>query len=181
MTCGFARAHVGAAPTNPPLQPGSPSIRPRAPVRDGTPSAQVIPGSPTESHHSQIRRDLHVDPGRDAFATVGWRGQCHRGANVEPAGQSGFAHISHVSQYDLIGDSSIGRQIQALAACVPIRAGHPAFTNRAPPFTDPARFACSCSSDLVFGPRPGSAVPPRCQLITCRSGRVRPHIPRSPV
>ncbi len=59
--------------------------------------------------------------------------------------------------------------------------GHPRFVNGAPTSAFPARFVCSCRSEIVFAARPARAVPPWCQRVTCRSAGVCVHIPRSPV
>ncbi len=58
--------------------------------------------------------------------------------------------------------------------------GHPGFANGAPTAASPARFVCSCRSGLVSATRPARVVPPWCQRVTCRSGGVCVHIPRSP-
>lgn len=84
-------------------------------------SVQVIPRLPTKRHHSPVRSKLSVGAGRESILPFAQKGQCHRGANVQRAGQAGFAHISHVPRYDLIRDMSIGPSKRTLAAASPQR------------------------------------------------------------
>jgi hypothetical protein len=88
---------------------GFPPSRPPEASRGTLTSVQVILCLPTGCHHSPVRSELSVGAGREPILPLAQTGQCHRGANVQRAGQAGFAHISHVPRYDLIREMSIGR------------------------------------------------------------------------
>lgn len=85
------------------------------------------------------------------------------------------------NKYASTGGTPAHSTVWTTSGAVTVHPGHSRFTNGAPTAAFPTRFVCSCRSGVDCATRPARAVPPWCQRVTCRSGRVCAQIPRSPV